>query len=244
MCDKATPGSSPCVASSQRKERDAAHADCPCPAVHDSIVARWNVLWCPDFYFSGGLFLRAWMGCFFWGSHAALQTGSDLWPRYAVLSTCVPWCPRLSAPVRICPSAMGGHAPVASVHLLCRVACPALQIPGVAALPTEGVSFLGVPCRGASLWSGSLFRFRPAGPGTGTAALNAAIKIGFTSGRSDPRLLKWALIRGCKFRKEKPGLISGCKIGSRFRRTSPRCYFSSRLTRALRGLFLPFNFEG
>ena len=111
LCDKATLGSSPCVASSQQKERDAAHADRPCPTVHDSIVARWNVLWCPDFYFSGAFFSGPGWGCFFWGSHAAPQTGSDLWPRYAVLSTCVPWCPRLSAPVRICPSAMGGHAP-------------------------------------------------------------------------------------------------------------------------------------
>ena len=159
-------------------------------------------------------------------------------------------CPPVSLGVHACP------LPSASVPLpwvamprgLCAAALPG-GLSGSAnsrrCRPAHGGGvFSGGPMPGASLWSGSLFRFRLAGPGAGSAALNAAIKIGFTSGRSDPRLLKWALMRGCKFRKEKPGLFSGCKIGSRFRRTSPRCHFSSRLTRALRGLFLPFNFEG
>ena len=94
----------PDAALPQQKERDAALADRPCPTVHVSILSHPNVLWCPDYYFSGAFFSGLGWGCFFWGSHAALQTGSDLWPRYAVLSTYVPWCPRLSAPVRICPS--------------------------------------------------------------------------------------------------------------------------------------------
>lgn len=88
---------------------------------------------------------------------------------------------------------------------------PGCKFPALMPGAKWGGLFSGGPMPGASLWSGSLFRFRLASPGAGSAALNAAIKIGFTSVRSDPRLLKWALIRGCKFRKEKPGLFSGYK---------------------------------
>jgi len=227
----------------QQKERDATLADRPCPTIHVSMLAHLNVLWCPDFIL-WGLFLWAGRGVFSGGpmpqGSPGPHCGFGSWLR-AARSFAVHSCPLLPAQVHGSP----WHRRRVSMHRPCPCG-PADAAVFLASLPRprEGVFSVGSH-GGRSLWSWFLgFALAVAGASQNLANLRGCIKIGFIYSRSFSGLLKRALFPGCFSPKGKRGGKRGAKNGGRFREISPRCQFSSRLSRALWRATVGLAFSG
>ena len=155
--------------------------------------------------------------------------GLGLRPCAALLSA-VRACPLLSVQVHGSP----WHRPRASMHRPCLCGpAGAAVFPASLPRPREGVLSVGSH-GGRSLWPWFSFPLQPfKNLSMPYSFFERLLKIGFNCGRSRSRLLKRALFPGCFSPKKKRGGKIGAKNGGRFREISPRCQFSSRLSRAL-----------